>query len=318
MLADWLKPHWESYFEQKQNDHLPHAFLLSGPVGIGKRTLAQSMLSAALCRDADVEQPACGVCQNCRLLEAGSHPDQLQLRPEADANQIKVDQIRELCRKATLTSSISQYQVFLIDPADQMNSNAANALLKTLEEPRAGTLIILIAESKNRLPITIMSRCRQVDIAIPDKQQSLQWIKQHTDAQQEQVDLAMAAAGGSPGQALSFLQNADVIEDYKQTLREIKQLCHGRADPVALAKRWADEHVKRRLSWLGHSLRQECWSRQGVACKAYGLTGQVETDSLMHLCRQADSIRSLTRSTLKPELMLERMFIDWQHGDQNL
>ena len=127
------------------------------------------MVARLLCRE---NEPAglCSHCRSCTLLAAGSHPDYFDLQPDEGKQVIKVDQVRALIGKLDLTTSISERKVACIHPAEEMNAAAANALLKSLEEPAGNTVLILVSDNPGRLPVTIRSRCQAISVNQPDSQ----------------------------------------------------------------------------------------------------------------------------------------------------
>ena len=153
---------WLSQARQRLRDsmlagRLPHSSLLLSPPGLGAEQLANWMAALALC-ESPAERP-CGVCASCSLLRSDSHPDYHVVRLEEDAKQIKVDQVRELIGSLLLKSYRGGYKVGIIEGAEALNANGANAFLKTLEEPSADTMLVMIARPTHRLPATIASRC---------------------------------------------------------------------------------------------------------------------------------------------------------------
>ncbi len=139
-------------------NRLSHAYLLSGIAGLGKTDFAREFAMFLLCD----KHAWCGACRNCVLMQANNHPDFMLLKPEEKSRVIKIDQIREMSEKLSQTAHSGNYQVVVISPADAMPVSAANALLKTLEEPNGKILIFLIDDQKNALPATIMSRCQKI------------------------------------------------------------------------------------------------------------------------------------------------------------
>ena len=150
----WHEAQRRQWQQQRRLDKIPHAVLLTGPAGLGKRQFAHYLAQTLVCTTTTGQAP-CGQCRACRLMDMGSHPDSHVIAPEDTF--IKVDAIRALIHKTNLTAE--HWQVFLIDQAEAMHSSAANALLKTLEEPAPNTMLVLSSAEPQQLPATIRSRC---------------------------------------------------------------------------------------------------------------------------------------------------------------
>ncbi|KZC19883.1 DNA polymerase III subunit delta', partial [Rhodanobacter denitrificans] len=201
----WHAEHWTRLQARRQRDALPHALLLCGAAGLGKRAFAQRFVQGLLCAE-PVDGDACGHCRSCLLLNAGSHPDVVTLgfglrKDGVQRSEIVVDQIRELSARLAMASQFGGWQVALIDPADAMNPAAANALLKTLEEPAAQTMLILLADAPWRLPQTIRSRCQRIEFQLPVTADALAWLQ--AEGARDAAG-ALAAAGGNPGLAKAW------------------------------------------------------------------------------------------------------------------
>jgi DNA polymerase-3 subunit delta' len=203
-------------------DRFAHAWLIHGLPGIGQQAFAAAGAASLLC-----ESPrsglACGQCQACRWVQAGNHPDLRRIRPDAVAalegaaaedgdesggkkqpsRDIRIEQIRSLLPWFNTATHRGGWRVALLYPAESLNTIAANALLKILEEPPAHTVFLLVAHAPDRLLPTLVSRCRRLPLPVPDAQQALAWLQRH------QVDHAatrLAAAGGAPLPALEQAQ----------------------------------------------------------------------------------------------------------------
>ena len=191
----------------------PHALLVTGRKGIGKRNLALHFAQALLCETPRADGGPCGACPACDYVAAGAHPDLRVIEPverDEDGNArpidaILVDRIRELIDFAQLTTHRQRAKVALIAPAEAMNAAAANALLKTLEEPPAATYMILVSDQWGRLPATIVSRCRVVAAPEPDSAMSAAWLAQRGV---ERSEVLLAQAGGAPLAALALADPA--------------------------------------------------------------------------------------------------------------
>ena len=193
-----------------QRSSWPHALLIHGPRGIGKHALALNFALALLCEAPTADGLACGACPGCRYAQAGGHPDLLRIEllvvdPEEDTlkvvDTISVERIRALTEFVHLTSHRQQAKVAVIAPAERMHPAAANALLKTLEEPPPGTYLILVADQPARVPATILSRCRRLAAPLPVPAQAQAWLAAQGVAQ---PDLALAQAAGAPLAALAY------------------------------------------------------------------------------------------------------------------
>lgn len=230
-----------------------HAWLFTGPEGVGKETAALGFAQALLC-ESPSEGEACGACAGCRKAEKGHHPDLLRVMPEALAvergllaredvartpsRELKIEQIRGLEAQLGVSPVEGTRRVVLLVGADSMNVAAQNAFLKTLEEPPAGTHIVLVAEAGDRLLPTIRSRC----VRVPFAPLSLAYVAERLVAErgmaEEEARLLAAMAGGSLGRALALTPEA--LEGRAQILEELEKLGAGDFRPLlALAERIA-------------------------------------------------------------------------------
>ena len=163
----WLADSTAALRAAHEQGRMPHALLIHEAPGAGGEWLAAFAAALVLC-ERGAAGP-CGECRACRRVAAGAHPDVSWLRPQEDSRQVRIEQVRELSAELALTSHGGGYKVGIITPADALNRFAANALLKTLEEPPARTLLILVASEPSRLPPTILSRCQRVRIRAPGR-----------------------------------------------------------------------------------------------------------------------------------------------------
>ncbi|WP_236232364.1 DNA polymerase III subunit delta' [Pseudomonas tohonis] len=214
-----------------------HAYLLHGPAGIGKRALAERLMARLLCQKPE-GLDACGQCKSCYLLAAGTHPDNFVLEPEEADKAIKVDQVRELVEFVVQTAQLGGRKVVLLEPAEAMNLNSANALLKSLEEPSGDTVLLLISHQPSRLLPTIKSRCVQQACPLPGEADSLAWLAKALPDADEQVrrDL-LVLAGGSPLTA-QRLHGQAVLEQRAQVVDGVKKLVKQQVGASQLAEGW--------------------------------------------------------------------------------
>ena len=181
-LPPWQSAQWRTLSQRAERGSLPHALLLAGEQGLGKRAFADAFVRARLCARPHAGF-ACGNCNTCALLQAGTHTDRVLVTREVNENtgklrsEIIVEQIRGLSARLAMAPQLGGWQVAVVDPADALNPAAANALLKTLEEPTAASLIVLVADEPWRLPATIRSRCQRVDFVAPPFGEALAWLQ---------------------------------------------------------------------------------------------------------------------------------------------
>ncbi|GED33022.1 DNA polymerase III subunit delta' [Brevibacillus centrosporus] len=151
----------ELLYHSLRNERLAHAYLLAGPKGAGKKQMALHLAKSLFCPEREAD--ACGACLTCRRIEGGNHPDVLFITP--DGASIKIDQIRALQKEMAMRAVESQHKVYIIEHVDKMTTQAANSLLKFLEEPPAGVLALLLTEHSHAMLPTILSRCQIVQFS---------------------------------------------------------------------------------------------------------------------------------------------------------
>ncbi|NNF67058.1 MAG: DNA polymerase III subunit delta', partial [Gammaproteobacteria bacterium] len=240
----WHGPQLQQLQESFAADRLPHALLLRGAGGLGKRSFASNIAHRLLCQSKDLE--ACGSCRSCLLLASGNHPDFFRIGLEDDKKQIRVEQIRGLIGKLALTSQLQGFKVAIISPAEAMNVNAQNSLLKTLEEPPSRTVIMLVSDNPATLAPTVLSRCQSLRFNCPEYEVALQWLQQQGE---DDWPGLLQLAWGAPLRAAWFAQQgAAGMSD--QLAKELQNLLEGRADPVSTAEGWAGDQPAIRMGWL--------------------------------------------------------------------
>lgn len=316
MIFSWQQAVWQQLKNLHLNNRLPHALLFTGVVGIGKRQLAEAFAGWVLCQHSLEYDFACGHCQFCQLMKAQSHPDLCLIQPEQESRAIKIDQVRELNEFIQKSSHQGGYRVVVIQPATAMNTYAANALLKTLEEPTANTLIILISDQQTVLPITIVSRCQQFRCVAPSRQEALAWLCSESDQDENFWSPILVATGGAPLLAKTWHQQG-VWPLYQNFMRDLAALSKHEADPVHLAVQWKDAS----LFWVFNMFFQ--WiiklisAQQGVSQEDDFMTALLPQDiSVVNLLKFADYLQALRIEALGPynlnqQLLLESLFIRW-------
>ena len=331
-IYPWQASVWQHLIQRYQGNQLPHALLLSGVKGLGKSRLAKNFARWLLCsqnhnpRNANLNSEPCGQCQSCLLMKAGSHPDFLEIVPESEGKQIPIDTIRNVSSYLSLKSQFAPMQVVVITPAEAMNKYAANSLLKTLEEPTPGSLLVLVSSHPSRLLPTIRSRCQTIELSLPERPQTLEWLSTRlkdlsTSASQADVARLLTLAGDAPLLAVDYAQQ-DALRSYQQLLGSFEKLANNQTDPVSEVKVWESvgfsESVKWIYLWIATMIRLKSgigevdnnaeWQEPVLERLAQGLDDQW---LFQYLDQVTESMR-LVNSQVNIQLTLEDLLISWQ------
>lgn len=322
----WQAQLWQRAGEWLRREHLPHAMLLHGVAGCGKQLFAQAFAALALCRHPR-DGRACGECPACHQFAAGAHPDYHFVTLAEDKNAILVDQVRELCAALALTSLHGGRKIALLSPADAMNSNAGNSLLKTLEEPAAGSLLILVSAHMARLPATVRSRCQKLAMPAPDMQTALRWLK-GLESRSDWPAL-LRIAGGGPLLALQLSQTKLGQErlDFYRLLLELRS---GGRNPVTCAADLSREPLALVLRLL------QAWTMDVIRVAA--LNGRVppaltndDAGGMLQSALKGLNLRALhayldcigkavglASTAVNAQLLLEDLLVNWANGLRDL
>lgn len=312
-VLPWLQAAQQAIARAIESDRLGHALLLHVPRGAGGEWLARWSAARLFCRAAHAAVP-CGACLDCRRVAADQHPDCLFVQPLEDSREIKIDQVREMVAELTLSSHGGARKLAILAPAERLNRNAANSLLKTLEEPTRGTLLVLVAAELGRLPATVLSRCTRIVVPVPDRATALAWLQAEGPAG---VDwpAVLDAVGNRPLAALEAdtAAVAALAGEVRATLVAARS---GGLDPVATAERWSRDGYALRLdcieNWVTECLRTAARSGGGRSEMrgAAHLPGRGLPLNIRALFEALDLVRearSLAESTVNKSLVLERL-----------
>jgi DNA polymerase-3 subunit delta' len=309
----WLKGPQQRLRTALQSGHLPHSLLVLSVPGLGAEQLANWMTALVLCESPGTRP--CDVCPSCRLLRSDSHPDAHVVRLEEDAQQIKIDQVRELIDSLTLKSYRGGYKVGVIEGAEALNTNGANAFLKTLEEPSADTVLILIARPNHRLPATVASRCLRLSLRPPAADDAVAWLQASAPGANP-WHAALALAGGAPLSALRMSAEglAEIDADMRQSLAE---LAEGSVDVTLLAERWVRSNPGVRITWLENWITQRVHTTLGAAASHQSAEPvrlpaallKPKIRALFELLDAARDVRRLASTGMNQQLALEALLV---------
>jgi len=317
---------WQTEIWQRLNAdraRLPHALLLHGRRGTGKRAFALEFARMLLCQ-APTGAGACGRCAACHLFEVGTHPDYRLIEPlesaegeeggRAGARGIAIAQVRELEDFVALSTHHRGPRVIVMHPAEAMNAPAANALLKTLEEPTENTIFLLVSHQPQQLLPTVRSRCRQIAMPMPELDQARAWL-----AEQDVGDavLCLALAGGAPLEAVRY-GDRDYLAARKAFLSAVSEPAG--MDWLKLAEHGARQELAPQVDWL------QKWVHDLIALRLAGvvrynpdftprlqeLGGRVNLTALLRFARELTGVRRHVQHPLNAQLLLESVFSNYK------
>lgn len=318
-LYPWQQGDWARL--QSLRERASQGLLFGGMKGIGKLELAVNYARALLCQHPHETGLACGVCPSCHWFEQGSHPDFRFVQPESEveeaeagkkpSRQISVEQIRGLADFLGMSAHQGGRRVVIIHPAEAMNANAANALLKNLEEPPPGLLFILVTHKPQALLPTLLSRCLSFNIAPPDPASAVRWLAAQGVRNPQD---ALALAGFSPLQALGVAGD----DAREKLLKAVRQ--PGTLDAFMLAESLQKTEQALVVQWL----QQWCYdlaSEKLAGCVRYHPAEQAAIGKLvekldpLNLARLQSYLQTARREaqhTLNAKLFFESLFLTYR------
>lgn len=297
----WLNKQLDSFRLAIQRERLAHAYLLTGVPGAGKRWLARWLSAAVLGTEANSDSPVWP-----------QHPDFHHLTTLPDKSSLSVDQIRALCSELSMTSHSMGTKVAVIEPANLMTPSAANALLKTLEEPPGDTCLILIADQVQTLPATILSRCVQVVVSPPDSDIGVQWLR--SLGATGNLERALALSNGAPLRALDLLENGGV-DLAEQCELGVRALIAGQADAVGLGQQLKTSDFGLLLTLIGSLVERIIRKHQLGQAKEVATLIPPGTDirNLFYFQDRLKWLKNQPKGSYNEQLALESLFLDWQN-----
>ncbi|MGI9239037.1 MAG: DNA polymerase III subunit delta' [Woeseiaceae bacterium] len=308
MELNWHKEFAKSWRDRVLHGRQPHAIMLLGPPGVGKRSAAAWIARLSLEAGDNKKLPV-------HPFDIPEHPDLRWVVIPDDKQAIGIDQIRALVSDLSLTSYAGAGKVAVIEPANAMTESAANSLLKTLEEPPGDALLILIADRVGRLPATIFSRCQRIEFSIPSEAETLDWLNRLRPG--SAWPEALRAASGAPIAAIAAL---DMLETSASLSRDLNAVGRDEASPVEVAARWAKLDPTLVLNWLTRQLGLAAIANSAGRDRAEGLA--IDDSVLRRMDRRnlfcyldiINRLRGQTGGSYNPQLTFEGLLIDWADG----
>ncbi len=272
----WHRKQRDFLLEQMSKGRLPHGFLLTGSRYLGKFDFATAFAAVLLCEDNSRNRSqACGECHACHLLKNVTHPDFFLVEPEKEYSAIGIDAIRKLGESMSKTAQRNGKRVAIIYPAENMTSEAANALLKRLEEPGTDVHLLLVTHASDVLLATIRSRCQKLLFNMPARMESLKWLEERLGKNSVNVDLLLEDAFGSP--LLALANAADpMYQDRGAIFSSLKSLLTGENTVSLVIHQWSDYTLTTLFAWW------YAWLLDVAKLQAGAFSVQLKHQSIIH------------------------------------
>ena len=319
----WLTPVLEHFGQALDQGRLPHASLVTGERGVGKRQLAERIAALLVCdRRTSGARAPCGECRQCQLVAGESHPDIRVYQPEK-SRMIRIDQVRALSQFAVASPQVAGVKVAILDRADQLNINAANALLKTLEEPAADVVLLLLQETGRPVLPTIRSRCRILPVATPRAEEATAWLVAELAGREqapgtERQALALHLAGGAPRLALELI-DGEFLAQRDAALEAFRQFMKGAITVAEASKSFRELGLEATLNLMEGWANDLARVAAGGDARDPGIAEVVrylaKANAPWHAHQLVDAIRDSRRAlvnNVSPELETDRLLIQWR------
>jgi DNA polymerase III subunit delta' len=315
----WQQSQYQQLWHAHTSGRLPHALLFTGIAGTGKTLFAEIFANALLCTQASMDGVPCGVCHGCHMTMGGAHPNKMIIAPEKPGAAIKVDQVRDISEFTQNTALIGERRVVIIQQANNMNTSAANALLKTLEEPASGALLILLSDQDGQLPATIRSRCQRIIFPRPHYDAALQWLRAQLKNNDVTPELLLSIAHGAPLKAMALAQDNALAP--RKTLYDA--LCKPKEmNPVALAAELGDIELPALFDYFLAFLMDVLRLKLGADLSVSGdyqqqlsvLQNKVVTDRCENLMKHLQQLRNQVTVGINfnRQLVVESILLRWR------
>ena len=305
----WLNSYETSWNKITQNNKTPHAILVSGNRGIGKRAFAAWLATEHL--DITKKYKSC-----IYPFAVPSHADLKWISPNEGKRDISVDQIRQIIDDLSMSSYEGIGKVAVIEPVNKMNISSANSLLKILEEPPGNTLIILIADKMKNIPATIISRCQHIKIYPPNEDESREFINHiHPDANIGKIDPYILV---SP---LIYEEQNNHSQNIESIINDLMSMLNKKNSPLDIAARLSVEEAEIFLDWFSYfvySLLRNAHRANMQQSKYEEILNKLDTCNLFIYFDKINKIRNQPKGSFNFRMILEELFIDWSRGLKDL
>lgn len=316
----WLRPHFEQLIGSYQAGRGHHALLIQALPGMGDDALIYALTRFLMCQQPEGHK-SCGKCRGCQLMQAGTHPDYYTLEPEKGKTTLGIDAVREVSEKLYEHARLGGAKVVWLKDAALLTEAAANALLKTLEEPPEKTWFFLSCREPGRLLATLRSRCRLHHLSAPQEAWSLSWLGREVTTSQESMLTALRLCSGAPAAALALLQPESWAK--REALCGAVGSALDSGDWLSLLATLNHDHAAERLHWLASMLLDALKIQQGATLLsnvdvwaltntlANRLSGNTLRAILHDVCQSREQL--LTVTGLNRELVLTDLLLRIEH-----
>lgn len=308
MSYPWQASAWESIQRMHSSDRLHHALLFTGEDGCGNEAFVRELAESLLCSDPDPQGRACKQCRSCQVFAGKAHPDYLFVGLQEERQAILIEQIRELNHFLGLSRSYGKRKVAVIAPAERMNVNAANSLLKSLEEPTEGTHILLLTSHPASLLPTIRSRCQIVRLPLPAPSQALAWLQGHHN--QHPPEKLLGIARGRPLAALE-LDSSDMLANRTLWFQHLSQLAQGKGNITDISAHWEKFDKNVLLDWQFDCLLGMAKNETEHQPELADLQKGIQKKAIWQIHEKLLELKRLATHPLNPRLFIETMLMLW-------
>ena len=318
-----ILPWFDQYLAHLDLELLHHAFLIGGKEGVGKKHFSLLLSQLILCKEKNEYMP-CNACQPCKLFISSNHPDFYTIKLEEGKKKISINQIKELQTNFYESSFLNGNKIFLIENAEFLSKDAADSLLKILEEPPKNTYFIITSHRAKQLSATIQSRCSEIFISNPSDKEIEGWLNQENTSNGD-LELALNLASGRPLKIKELLDD-NILDSRNSFISEISQLIKQGKNIISLSEEWPKnpKALILKLEWMSNlmmdAIRYQMTDDQkevqtDTSAISMYLGKKIEFNILFELLTETNTLWSLFTdgTNLKADYQLQSLFINWEN-----